>query len=133
MVETPAIYPQACVFCGSGKGPLVDSVREVAGGGRGYICALCVSRCAKALGLVKGERMAELLKAGELLDGARKEIDARDQRIEQQLTTSAADRRKIEALSELLEQERADAQTRRRLAEMIHENSRQLVQPNGAS
>ena len=130
-VATPAIYPQACVICASAKGPLVDTFATGANG-RVYVCALCVKRCARVLGLIKGPRMEQLLNHGELLDEAAKALGERDAVIAQQMTDLAAAHRKAEALEELLQQERDNAATRRHLAEMISESSKQLLQAGAA-
>lgn len=132
-VDHPAIYPQHCVLCRSQTGPQVDTGREgVAADSvhpdRLYVCELCVTLCARAFGLVKGERMTELLKAGKLLDAARTDITDRDGRIEQQIAELAARARKIEALEELLQQGRDKERTQRAQLESINEQSRQLLQ-----
>lgn len=124
LVESPSVFPQACI-CGSAKGPLVDTFISTAGQ-RVYICALCVKRCAKQLGLVKGERMEELLKAGELLDEATKTAAAREQVIEQQLQVNAHLRRTNEALEVLLQKERDAKLTQRHLIDTMNETSRAL-------
>lgn len=128
-VESPAVFPQAC-FCGSAKGPLVDTFVTTAGN-RIYVCASCVKSCAKQLGLVKGERMEELLNAGALLDAARKDLAERDALIESQMGDLAGRARKIDALEELLQQARDRDKTRQHLIEMQHELSGQLLGVGG--
>lgn len=125
LVETPAVFPQACI-CGSQKGPLVDTFIQN-GGNRIYVCALCVKRCAKQLGLVKGERMESLLKAGDLLDASTKEVEQLNALIQNQMAENASIRRKNEALEELLQQERDTRLTQRHLLETINESSRTLL------
>jgi hypothetical protein len=129
-VQHPAVYPQCCVICQGSNGPLVDTFGQNALG-RIYICGLCVKRSARALGLIEGDRMEQLLNHGALLDQAAKELTEREELVNRQATDLAAQTRKIEALEELLQQERDRAATHKHLAEMIQEHSRQLV--NGGS
>jgi hypothetical protein len=71
VVDHPTVYPNACFVCGAGKGPMVDTHVEkpVAGGDQHlYLCRLCVTRAARVLGLVKGEKMDELLQASVALE-----------------------------------------------------------------
>jgi hypothetical protein len=126
LVDTPTIFPQACI-CGSQKGPLVDTFITTAGL-RLYVCSLCATRIGRALGLLKGERHTQLLKAGDLLTEAAKGIEERDKQIETQMAELAARARKIEALEELLNQARDSERTKRHLLESINESSRQLLQ-----
>lgn len=59
LVEHAALFPAACV-CGSGAGPLVDTMMEEAHTGkRVYLCALCVRRAARLMGFVAGEEHDE--------------------------------------------------------------------------
>ena len=126
LVETPAIFPQCCIVCQSGKGPLVDFVREN-GGNRLYLCQMCLKRAARAMGLVKGDRMESLMKSGELLDEAERSAVEREALIEKQIAELAARARRIEALNELLQQEQNDKRTQRAMLESINEQSRQLL------
>src|SRR5215831_20063489 len=79
-----------CV-CGSQKGPIVDTYMDKPGYGRVYLCRLCTTRSARALGLVKGEEMERLQKAADELAQAEKEVTDRQALIEQ-LTRSLAER-----------------------------------------
>lgn len=79
VVDHPAVYPNACFLCGSGKGPMVDTHVEkpLAGGDQHvYVCRLCVTRAARVFGLVKGEKMDELLAASERLEEKDRELEA---------------------------------------------------------
>lgn len=130
LVDHPAINPKHCAICPNTAGPLVDtfSVSNESGQeARIYVCARCVKLAARTLGLVKGERMDELLKAGDLLDVARVAADDREKMIQSQIAELAARARKIEALEELLQQERDAARTRQAQLETISETSRALL------
>lgn len=126
LVETPTFFPQECL-CGSQKGPMADTGIEHAGR-RLYVCTLCATRINRALGLGKGPRMTELLKSGELLDAARKDVEDRDKQIAEQLSELAARARKIEAISELLQQAHDKDRTQRAQLESINEQAKQLLQ-----
>ena len=52
--DGPLAHPGACV-CGSQKRPVVDTVRELPGYGRVYLCELCVRMSALAFGWVDGD------------------------------------------------------------------------------
>lgn len=132
-VETPAVWPQACVLCKSAKGPLVDTMQEgplatPTRPDRIYVCAMCVKLAARTLGLTKGDRNDKLLAAGAQLDDAEQRVRDRDQQIQQQIGELAARQRKIEALDELLQQERDNQRTRQHLVETISESSRALLE-----
>lgn len=125
-VDHPAIWPQKCV-CGATAGPLVDTTWVNSAGERVYLCSSCVRLAARCLGFVKGERMTELLKAGALLDEAKKEAEQREGIMAEQLNELAARGRKIEALEELLQQARDAESTRRKLIEQTNELTGQLL------
>src|SRR4051794_26784743 len=92
-----------------------------------YLCGLCVKRSARALGLIEGDRMEQLLNHGALLDQAAKELTEREELISRQTNDLAAQTRRIDALEELLQQERTQTQTHRHLAGLIQEHARQFV------
>lgn len=125
-VDHPVLWPQACVVCQSAKGPLVDTMHELGAGlGRIYVCSQCLGLMALEMGLVEGDRMAELNQAGDRLDEQARTITQRDAALQTQLGELAARARKIEALEELLAQERGTVQTQRHLLELINENAKQ--------
>jgi hypothetical protein len=59
VVPVPTAFPQACVGCGSQKGPLVDTHREIAGG-HVYWCSVCAKTSARLLGFAEGAKLDEL-------------------------------------------------------------------------
>jgi cell division protein FtsB len=75
-VDTPAMWPHACVQCRSATGPLVDTHVHDANENRVYVCASCVRLDAIALGLLEGDRNATLLHAAEGESAAQKQLEA---------------------------------------------------------
>lgn len=126
LVDVPALWPCACIFCGSQKGPQADTGVE-RNGEHIYACKRCVMTLSGAFGFVKGEKMEELSRAVDELAARDRQIGAHAERIEV-LTSELGDaRRRGEALNTLLEQERARLQTAVALADQIHESGRQLA------
>lgn len=125
-VDHPALYPQKCVVCSSAKGPLIDTTHELGAGlGRIYLCSRCLGLCALEMGLVEGDRMEELSRSGEILDEQARAIADRDESLQTQLAELAQRARKIEALEELLAQERGTVRSQRHLLETINESAKQ--------
>jgi len=80
VVDAPLVAPHTCVGCNSGKGPMVDTHRELvalggSAGGRVYLCGLCVRRAARVFGYVEGARMDELVNLDETLGLRDKELE----------------------------------------------------------
>jgi hypothetical protein len=65
LVDSPFVFPQACVGCLSQKGPMVDTHRQIPGFGHIYICHVCGKTSARLLGFAKGERLDELSAASD--------------------------------------------------------------------
>lgn len=125
VVQHPPFGPSVCVCCGYGAAPYTDTHRELHGYGRVYVCSLCVKRLAVANGLARGKRMQELLKAGDLLNAAEREIA---QRTEAQAAVSANLEDSERLVAELREQlERRDGRIEQ-LEGRIAEMGRQAVQ-----
>lgn len=61
-VETPTVFPQACIACKQQKGPFVDTHGEIGNGMHVYVCSSCVSRGARALGLPTEDTLAALMR-----------------------------------------------------------------------
>lgn len=128
-VQHPEVWPQRCVICHATKGPLVDTRKQGVGAfgdreDRIYVCGQCAKLCALELGLIEGERMEQLLAAGDQLEADALAITERDRQIEEQLSELAARARKVEALDELLQQARDAERTLQRQLELINEMSR---------
>lgn len=135
-VAHPEVWPQRCVICHGTKGPLVDTRKQGVGAfadreDRIYVCGNCTKLCALELGLIEGERMEQLLQAGDLLDAAGTAIKERDALIEQQMGNVAALTRKSEALEELLQQERDVVKTQGHLFDVIEQSAKQGRQATG--
>lgn len=125
-VDAPINFPAMCI-CGSQKGPLVDTAIEKRDYGHIYLCRMCVTRSARALGMVKGDEMVRLQNAADELDQATKEIESRDALLKT-MTETAADRdRRIAAQDEYIDTLRAKEAERRHLAELIASNARELT------
>jgi hypothetical protein len=127
-VNHPEVWPQRCVLCHGTGGPLVDTRKQGVGAvgdreDRLYVCGNCVKLCALELGLIDGERMQQLLKAGDLLDEAAVALKDRDALIERQMADLATLTRKAEALEELLTQERDRVKTHGHLFDVIEQSA----------
>src|SRR5580765_4255381 len=85
-IQTPTDFPAMCV-CGSQKAPLVDTNLIKDAYGHIYLCRLCVTRSARALGLVKGAEHERLQLAADELIQAEREVAERQAMIER--TTSS--------------------------------------------
>lgn len=129
-VAHPEVWPQRCVVCHATKGPLVDTRKQGIAAtetreDRIYVCGSCVKLSALELGLIEGERMEQLLAAGDELDAASAAIRERDVLIERQMADLATAARRTEALEELLSQERDQVKTHQHLFDVIEQSARQ--------
>lgn len=95
--------PHMCVACGGSEGAMTDTHRELVRYGRVYLCRMCVTRAARAHGLVKGKRQDELMQAAKLLDQARDEITQRDARHDTLVAELDEERRRVAQLTEDVE------------------------------
>ena len=75
-IETPTDFPAMCV-CGSQKPPLVETHLIKDAYGHVYLCRMCVTRSARALGLIKGAEHERLEQAADELLQAEREIAER--------------------------------------------------------
>jgi hypothetical protein len=80
-IETPTDFPAMCV-CGSQKAPLVDTHLVKDAYGHVYLCRMCVTRSARALGLIKGAEHERLQEAADELVQAGREIAERQEIID---------------------------------------------------
>lgn len=83
LVDHPAFFPQACVGCGSQKGPLVDLHRELPGYGHVYACNSCAKSIARIMGYFPGKKLDELEAAGKALHAAHRELEHKAGRIDE--------------------------------------------------
>jgi len=122
-----AQFPSMCL-CGSQKGPIVDTYMDKPGYGRVYLCRLCVTRAARAFGLVKGSEHERLLKAADELAQAEREISER-QKLVDKLTRSLAEReQKIAGQLAYIETLTSDVTQMRHLAGLVASTAKEMVQ-----
>jgi len=122
-----AQFPGMCI-CGSQKGPIVDTYRDLPGYGRVYLCRMCTVRAARAFGLIKGDEHSRLERAADELAQAQEEITSRQELIEK-LTRSLADReQKIQGQSSYIETLTKDVTQMRHLAGLVASTAREMVE-----
>jgi hypothetical protein len=122
-----AQFPQMCV-CGSQKGPTVDTAMDLPGYGRVYLCRMCTTRAARALGLVKGDEHTRLEQAADGLAQARAEIDQRDALIKRMTKTGAERDGQVASLRGYIETLQAEISQMRHLASLVATNAREMVE-----
>jgi peptidoglycan hydrolase CwlO-like protein len=101
-IETPTAFPSMCV-CGSQKAPLVDTGLLKDRYGHIYLCRMCVTRSARALGIIKGAEHERLEHAADELAQAEKEISERQGIIDRTATTLGQAEGKIVTLQAYIE------------------------------
>ena len=77
VVEAPAFPPYKCVACPTIKGPIIDTLVDIAllpNGGRVYLCKNCAKLAAVEFGFADGEAADELMEASETLKLYAKEL-----------------------------------------------------------
>ena len=122
-----AQFPSMCL-CGSQKGPIVDTYMDKPGYGRIYLCRLCVTRAARAFGLIKGAEHERLEKAADELAQAELEIAERQALLEK-LTKSLAERdQKITGQQAYIETLTSDVTQMRHLAGLVASTAREMVE-----
>jgi hypothetical protein len=122
-----AQFPSMCL-CGSQKGPIVDTYMDKPGYGRIYLCRLCVTRAARAFGLVKGDEQTRLMNVADEIAQAEKEISDR-QKLVEKLTRSLAERdQKIQGQSAYIETLTADVTQMRHLAGLVATTAKEMVE-----
>jgi len=57
LLESPLIFPYACLLCRSQKGPIADTNVEIPNFGRVYLCQLCAKTYAKLYGFAEGTEL----------------------------------------------------------------------------
>lgn len=125
IVETAVMFPQTC-FCGSSKGPLIDT-NVMRGQERIYLCKLCVKRSARPFGFMPGKRMDELENASLELEQKDKELAEAHRRNEKQTAANADLSRRLDEQATLLEHYRGLNEQYKHLAGIVAENARELV------
>jgi hypothetical protein len=127
LVEAPLVFPSACIGCGSQKGPIFDSRKEIPGGGRVYVCKNCFRVMAKAWGVVKGERMEQLLDAAAGLEQAETEKRLKDEVIERLRKEKSGLKRALGQTETERDEARAELATERSKLERIDETIGAMV------
>jgi hypothetical protein len=122
-----AQFPSMCL-CGSQSPPVVDTFMDKPGYGRVYLCRLCTTRAARALGLVKGDEHTRLGNIQDLLAHAEGEIGERDRLIEKMTKTGAERDLTIGSLRSYIETLQAEISQMRHLASLVATNAREMVE-----
>ena len=129
------ISPHGCYICGNQKGPFTDTLVDKFGAGinlgeegRVYLCRPCTRLAAKAHGLVKGERMDELLDAADKLEQKEKEIADRDKYVDGLNNELAETKKQVRALRDLLDASEKREASRSHLASIIDSTTKQLLE-----
>jgi hypothetical protein len=122
-----AQFPGMCL-CGSQKGPMVDTFMDKPGYGRVYLCRLCTSRAARALGLVKGDEHTRLGNIQDLLEQAESEVSERDLLIKKMTKTGAERDLTIASLRSYIDTLQAEISQMRHLASLVATNAREMVE-----
>jgi len=126
-MELLAQFPQMCV-CGSQKPPVVDTYMDKPGYGRGYLCRMCTTRAARALGLVKGDEHTRLANIQDLLAQAQVDVTERDRLIEKMPKTGAERDQTIANQRGYIETLQAEISQMRHLASLVATNAREMVE-----
>jgi len=122
-----AQFPSMCL-CGSQSPPVVDTFMDKPGYGRVYLCRMCTTRAARALGLVKGDEHTRLANIQDLLGQAETEIGERDRLIEKMTKTGAERDLTIGSLRSYIETLQAEISQMRHLASLVATNAREMVE-----
>jgi hypothetical protein len=131
VVDRAEVYPNACFLCQAGKGPMVDTHVEkpVAGGDQHvYLCRMCVTRCARVFGLVKGEKMDELLAASEGLERKQVEIAGLAEELTAAKLEAASGRATVAQQKTQLQDQAGRLQVLARIATDLERQTRELTQ-----
>ena len=132
LVEHPTVMPMACVICGSHKGPIADTHVEK-WGDHLYLCRLCVTRAARLYGLVKGERMEQLLAADETLAAKEAELAGLERELGEARLELGGQRATIKELKGMVQERQGRHQVMANLAVEIERLSREVVEQAAGS
>lgn len=130
VVDHPAVHPNCCVICGSGKGPIVDTHVEK-WGDHLYLCRLCVTRAARVYGLVKGPKMDELLAAADSLDEKDRQLAVLKAENDELRLANGGHRRRLNEMKEQIEQSAGTAQAMGLAATELERIARVVVELAG--
>ena len=122
-----AQFPSMCL-CGSQKPPVVDTFMDKPGYGRVYLCRLCTTRAARALGLVKGDEHTRLGNIQDLLAKAETDVSERDLLIQKMTKTGAERDLTIGSLRSYIDTLQAEISQMRHLASLVATNAREMVE-----
>ena len=126
-IELLAQFPGMCL-CGSQRPPMVDTYMDKPGYGRVYLCRLCTTRAARALGLVKGDEHTRLGNIQDLLTQAESEVGERDRLIEKMTRTGAERDQTIANQRGYIDTLQAEISQMRHLASLVATNAREMVE-----
>lgn len=126
-VPVPTQAPQCCIICKSQKGPIADTFVETPLGHL-YVCELCVSRLARAAGLIEGDRHNQLIEASQSLAQAEREIANRETQIEGMNNKIKARNARIVELEAKLEVEHNETLRLQHIAGEMQRNALQLAE-----
>ena len=121
-----AQFPSICL-CGSQKGPILDTFFDLPGYGRVYLCRLCVTRGARAFGLVKGAEQERLQAAADELAQAEQEVASRQGLIEKLTKSLAEKEQKISGQQSYIETLSNDVTQMRHLAGLVASTAKEMV------
>ena len=125
-ISTPTAFPAMCV-CGSQKGPLVDTGLLKDAYGHVYLCRMCVTRSARALGLIKGAEHERLMAAGDELEQAAREVETRQEIIDRQTVTLGQNEERLRAQTAYIDQLQGDLRLRQQQANQIAAQAREMA------
>ena len=125
-IETPTDFPAMCV-CGSQKAPLVDTHLVKDAYGHIYLCRMCVTRAARALGVIKGAEHERLEHAADELAQAAREIETRQAQVDELTRTNGEREAKIVQLRAEVERRDAELLTFRAFANETAARAKDVV------
>lgn len=130
LVEVPSVYPNCCLLCGAGKGPMLDTHVEK-WEEHFYLCQLCATRIARVFGLVKGERMDQLLDAANELGEKDRQLASLENENQELRLANGNHRRRLGELKAQLADSAGQAQTMGHIASELERIARSLVEVAG--
>lgn len=124
-----ADFPQMCI-CGSQKGRMVATGRPplgTHGEGQIYLCRLCVSQAARALGMLRSDEMERLQNAADELAQAEREIADRQALLDTYTSRMGEQETKIRQQAGFIESLQGEISTFRSHADQLHALSGAMV------
>lgn len=119
-------FPQQCI-CGSQKGPMVTTGINPPNYGHIYLCRLCVTQAARALGMVKGDEMIRLQSAADELAQATREIGERQELIDRYVKSMGENETKLAQQAGYIESLRGEISTFKSQASQVLATAREMA------